>query len=512
MLSTLLSDVLSQYLPIAGIFVGTLTLYSLFTSQTWKLRHIPTAGFSGLPLLSYISALQFIFRGDTLLKEAHERYRGQPFKVAYLTEWFVVMNSGPEDIQIASKWPDSVAQFYPFLDTVIRPPYTIGSIIIENANHTLALVSRLTRNMSFLIPKMKDELEVAIQDMLSPTDEWKGFSIDETSMKLVSRLIARMIVGEDLCRNQKFLELCKEYPLTVFKTALIINLLLPKPLRPFVHLITKGTTPIVQATMKLIAPIVERSRLWQNEKGIQLDGIETSMDWMIELASGDAREFTLESMARRVLHLSFASLHTLSISFQRTLYCICKHPEHIPVLREEIEEIVSNEGWSKVALEKMRKLESFIQETGRLMPLGIIQPARCMVQDHMLSDGTLVPQGTTVVFASDVVLMDEEVYPNPDKFDPLRFYNLEEDGKKISMTNPNKNFTMFGAGRHACPGRFIATLEVKLMIALLVMNYDIKLRPGTVVGSGRSATDVFQNSPHIPANTGHFLIKNKDTT
>jgi hypothetical protein len=120
MLPILSNDILSQHFPVIGIFIGTLALYSLFTSQTWKLRHIPTAGFSGLPILSYISAVQFILKSDSVMKDAHRRYRGKPFKVAYLTEWFVVMNGGPEDIQIASKWPDNIAQFYPFLDAVIN--------------------------------------------------------------------------------------------------------------------------------------------------------------------------------------------------------------------------------------------------------------------------------------------------------------------------------------------------------------------------------------------------------
>lgn len=37
----------------------------------------------------------------------------------------------------------------------------------------------------------------------------------------------------------------------------------------------------------------------------------------------------------------------------------------------------------------------------------------------------------------------------------------------------------FGHGEHACPGRFFAANEVKVMLCHLVMKYDWTLTPGT---------------------------------
>ncbi len=36
----------------------------------------------------------------------------------------------------------------------------------------------------------------------------------------------------------------------------------------------------------------------------------------------------------------------------------------------------------------------------------------------------------------------------------------------------------FGFGRHACPGRFFAANEIKLVLAQLLLNYDMKLPEG----------------------------------
>ena len=36
----------------------------------------------------------------------------------------------------------------------------------------------------------------------------------------------------------------------------------------------------------------------------------------------------------------------------------------------------------------------------------------------------------------------------------------------------------FGFGRHACPGRFFAANEIKLILARLLLDYDIRMPPG----------------------------------
>lgn len=38
-----------------------------------------------------------------------------------------------------------------------------------------------------------------------------------------------------------------------------------------------------------------------------------------------------------------------------------------------------------------------------------------------------------------------------------------------------QKFLGFGHGRHACPGRFFASQEMKLMLAHIVMTYDVRV-------------------------------------
>lgn len=82
------------------------------------------------------------------------------------------------------------------------------------------------------------------------------------------------------------------------------------------------------------------------------------------------------------------------------------------------------------------------------------------------------------------------VYENADRFDPLRFYRLREaarskgaveEGAHNQFVSVTSNNLLFGYGRHACPGRFFATNEVKMILANLLLTYDMKMTEGNTV-------------------------------
>jgi hypothetical protein len=55
------------------------------------------------------------------------------------------------------------------------------------------------------------------------------------------------------------------------------------------------------------------------------------------------------------------------------VYFLAAHPEYADPMREEIETVVEEEGWTKAALNRMRKVDSFIRESQRLSAVGACQ-------------------------------------------------------------------------------------------------------------------------------------------
>jgi cytochrome P450 len=95
-----------------------------------------------------------------------------------------------------------------------------------------------------------------------------------------------------------------------------------------------------------------------------------------------------------------------------------------------------------------------------------------------LKSGHTVPIGATVGISNHNVNMS---HPDPGTFDGFRFSKLRENSGhefKHQLCTTGTDSISFGHGTHACPGRFFAANEIKVVLAHLLLNFDIKLKEG----------------------------------
>lgn len=104
----------------------------------------------------------------------------------------------------------------------------------------------------------------------------------------------------------------------------------------------------------------------------------------------------------------------------------------------------------------------------------------------ILKDGTHIPAGTFIETPSLAVLRDPALYPDPDVFDAYRFYDLRtkkettpdpldyKNREQYQFVSVTKENTTFGFGKHACPGRFFAANEIKLIVARMLLDFDVR--------------------------------------
>lgn len=194
-------------------------------------------------------------------------------------------------------------------------------------------------------------------------------------------------------------------------------------------------------------------------------------------------------------------------------YC----PQIIPELREEINSVLeANHGvMNTQALYQMKLLESVMRESQRRNPSNMIRMQRYILKPVRLSDGTKIPAGTSIAVPALPTLQDPALYANPSSYDPYRFarlragdapdlmhYASREMYQFISVTKENMGF---GYGRHACPGRFFAANEIKMICARVLLNYEIKL-PDGVQGC---YTNIVRGSSITPDRTKTVMMKTR---
>lgn len=132
------------------------------------------------------------------------------------------------------------------------------------------------------------------------------------------------------------------------------------------------------------------------------------------------------------------------------------------------------------------------------LTLCIVSFTRKANKDLILSDGTEIPKGTFLLAPSLAISADPEVYPNAHLFDGMRFYKMRQRSKpeenKYQFTSTSKTMLHFGAGRHACPGRWFANTQAKLVISTLILRYDFKFKEGQ--GRPKSILSQAHNAPN----------------
>jgi cytochrome P450 len=95
---------------------------------------------------------------------------------------------------------------------------------------------------------------------------------------------------------------------------------------------------------------------------------------------------------------------------------------------------------------------------------------------YTFRDGLHIPAGTEINFASQQQSYDSDIYPDADVFDPRRWQQKrqETDPHRFHFPATSDDFLNWGSGTHACPGRFLADVTLKLIFVHLLTNYDFK--------------------------------------
>jgi ent-kaurene oxidase len=109
---------------------------------------------------------------------------------------------------------------------------------------------------------------------------------------------------------------------------------------------------------------------------------------------------------------------------------------------------------------------------------------RVVKQAFSLKNGTKLPAGTHLAVASDAISHDPDCLPgggDPEVFDPFRYARLREDEANVNryqFATTDETSLHFGHGVFACPGRFFASNEIKLILSHMLMMYDFKFSEG----------------------------------
>lgn len=93
-----------------------------------------------------------------------------------------------------------------------------------------------------------------------------------------------------------------------------------------------------------------------------------------------------------------------------------------------------------------------------------------------LSDGTILPKNALTVVSTEKA-RDETIFPESETYKGRRFLEMRElsgQENKWQFVTTSPEHLSFGHGKHACPGRFFASNEIKVILCHMLLKYDWK--------------------------------------
>ncbi|KAI2636616.1 cytochrome P450 [Xylaria nigripes] len=338
----------------------------------------------------------------------------------------------------------------------------------------------LNRNLGNFVEDVEKEVEHCFETQFPTCEDWTPIDLHERLLRVVAQASARIFVGYPMCRNEEWLECSTKFALDVMVGAEKL-----KRWHPWLRIIAQYFVPEMtqirsdhRRALELLLPELER-RSKENDDEMARSRNDM-IEWMQERARnlGD-KSFDNKELANLQMLTATAAIHTTRLAIIHALYDLAARPEYIEPLREEIFEVTrdSNGTLRKQHLTQMRKLDSFMKESQRHNPPSIATFQRKALIPINLSNGFHIPAGTIVQCNTNMLDEAPASWGDPHVFDGFRFFKLRSeprDANKYQFASTSYDSMQFGFGNDACPGRFFASNQIKIILAYILSHYDIR--------------------------------------
>ncbi|KAL2147461.1 hypothetical protein VTI28DRAFT_9361 [Corynascus sepedonium] len=513
----MVSGVSSQLLEslTLGRFVAALVLFtisSFVVDFTWKPRYpksLPRVGSSGSLIGTLKGWFYYVTRYQSWVTEGYEKYskKGRAFVVPSAP-------CRPQEIVLPrsqTAWmleqPDRVLSTKEAHRDTLHNDYQFFGVDDHFPIQTIH--KHLARNIVGLIPAVQEEVHSAIDATFgNDTENWRSLNLWEAWLGIVPRVTNRIIVGAPLCRNQEFLKCQVGFADDVVRNSFLLDMF-PRIFQPLVApFFVSSNWWHWRKSYSYAKPVIEQRLYDMERKDSGVDPAyedwqppEDMLTWLIRQAKVDglSGELKAELLSKRILPVEFAAIHTTVVTgFNLLLDLLSSDPSlgYIDGIREETSRVFveENGAWTKKGLARLHRTDSAIKESLRFSHFARALTHRKVVAAEGVTndvEGWHAPYGAFLMLDMAGTHRDPELYPEPDKYNAWRFSRereayeakpAEEKSdteeamriKKLGMVTTSPEYLPFSHGRHACPGRFFVAHELKMILAYLVQNYELK--------------------------------------
>ncbi len=189
---------------------------------------------------------------------------------------------------------------------------------------------------------------------------------------------------------------------------------------------------------------------------------------LCQVTTDDGERFSDDDIVNHMIFLLMAAHDTTTITVSGMMQRLGQHPEWQERCRAEV--MALPESPTLADLDGLTSLDLVMKECLRLVPPVPVLARKTVKETEVM--GFTIPKGRLVAVMMHLSHHMEDLWPDPEAFDPERFSeDRREDKVHRNAWEP------FGGGVHKCLGMFFAGAEVKTVMHHLLRRYSWTVDP-----------------------------------
>lgn len=214
---------------------------------------------------------------------------------------------------------------------------------------------------------------------------------------------------------------------------------------------------------------IDQARLHMQREPQRREQPTNLIEALIVAADQPDSGVTDREVAGNVYTMLLAGEDTTANTLAWLIHLLHRHPATLQRAQDEVRAKVADlSAFTMDQVGELPYLEACIQETMRLKPVAPFRVQEAL-RDTVVAD-VRVPAGALVWCVSRHEPLDDAHFPNAAVFEPAHWLG---DGMTPSGSHAKKVSTPFGAGPRVCPGRYLAMVEMKVAMVMLLGQFDI---------------------------------------
>lgn len=249
--------------------------------------------------------------------------------------------------------------------------------------------------------------------------------------------------------------------------------------------------PLAMA-IKLVPP-VGFMKSWMQRVGVQVKKIKADPETMARIRTEKRRKDTIfaqilssdlpehELSDQRLIDegvlIATAGSETTAWAITITTYHLMKSPRVLAKLRRELARVEIPQGdpvapWT--ALEQLPYFVAVVKEGVRMAGGMLSRLPRVYDKPIQYKEWT-IPAHTPISMTPHLVLIDENIFPEPRKFIPERWLDEKALEEASTVSRLDKYIVAFGKGSRNCIGIHLAYAQVYMCLAAVVQRYNLEM-------------------------------------